>query len=83
MVTHKFFESAFRATLGPEFAALSIPAQEHLTECNSFACRTQLPHAVGAAYAFKMDQKLLCSATYFGEGATSEVCPAPRNPQFE
>ncbi|KAG0603874.1 hypothetical protein M758_10G127300 [Ceratodon purpureus] len=33
---------------------------------------TQLPHAVGAAYAFKMDQKPLCSATYFGDGATSE-----------
>ena len=60
---------------GPDFAALTISAQENLTSSNNFACRTQLPHAVGAAYAFKMDQKPLCSVTYFGEGATSEVCP--------
>lgn len=33
---------------------------------------TQLPHAVGAAYAFKMDQKPLCTTTFFGEGASSE-----------
>lgn len=33
---------------------------------------TQLPHAVGAAYAFKMDKKPLCTATFFGEGASSE-----------
>lgn len=35
--------------------------------------RTQLPHAVGAAYALKMDQKDACAVTYFGDGGTSEV----------
>ncbi|KYN16187.1 2-oxoisovalerate dehydrogenase subunit alpha, mitochondrial, partial [Trachymyrmex cornetzi] len=33
---------------------------------------TQLPQAVGAAYAFKLDKKNACVACYFGEGATSE-----------
>ncbi|KAH9717444.1 2-oxoisovalerate dehydrogenase subunit alpha 2 [Citrus sinensis] len=33
---------------------------------------TQLPHAVGAAYALKMDQKDACAVTYFGDGGTSE-----------
>jgi len=33
---------------------------------------TQLPHAVGAAYALKMDNKPTCTATFFGEGASSE-----------
>lgn len=34
---------------------------------------TQLPHAVGAAYSLKMDQKNACAVTYFGDGGTSEV----------
>lgn len=34
---------------------------------------TQLPHAVGAAYALKMDRKDACAVTYFGDGGTSEV----------
>lgn len=33
---------------------------------------TQLPQAVGAAYAFKLDKKKACVACYFGEGAASE-----------
>lgn len=33
---------------------------------------TQLPQAVGAAYAFKLDKKNACVACYFGEGATSQ-----------
>ncbi|KAL0275457.1 UNVERIFIED_CONTAM: hypothetical protein PYX00_003296 [Menopon gallinae] len=33
---------------------------------------TQLPQAVGAAYAFKMKGKKACVVTYFGEGAASE-----------
>ncbi|KDO50734.1 hypothetical protein CISIN_1g016909mg [Citrus sinensis] len=33
---------------------------------------TQLPHAVGAAYALKMDRKDACAVTYFGDGGTSE-----------
>jgi 2-oxoisovalerate dehydrogenase E1 component alpha subunit len=33
---------------------------------------TQLPHAVGAAYSLKMDQKNACAITYFGDGGTSE-----------
>ncbi|KAG5324564.1 ODBA dehydrogenase, partial [Acromyrmex heyeri] len=33
---------------------------------------TQLPQAVGAAYAFKLDKKDACVVCYFGEGATSE-----------
>ncbi|KYN01767.1 2-oxoisovalerate dehydrogenase subunit alpha, mitochondrial [Cyphomyrmex costatus] len=33
---------------------------------------TQLPQAVGAAYAFKLDKKNACVACYFGDGATSE-----------
>lgn len=33
---------------------------------------TQLPQAVGAAYAFKRAQKGLCVICYFGEGAASE-----------
>ena len=36
-------------------------------------CRTQLPHAVGAAYALKMDRKDACAVTYFGDGGSSEV----------
>lgn len=35
--------------------------------------RTQLPHAVGAAYSLKMDKKDACAITYFGDGGTSEV----------
>jgi 2-oxoisovalerate dehydrogenase E1 component alpha subunit len=34
---------------------------------------TQLPHAVGAAYALKMDGRDACTVTYFGDGGTSEV----------
>lgn len=34
---------------------------------------TQVPHAVGTAYALKMDQKDACAVTYFGDGAASEV----------
>ncbi|KYM86482.1 2-oxoisovalerate dehydrogenase subunit alpha, mitochondrial [Atta colombica] len=33
---------------------------------------TQLPQAVGAAYAFKLDKKDACVICYFGEGAASE-----------
>lgn len=33
---------------------------------------TQLPQAVGAAYAFKLDKKDACVVCYFGEGAASE-----------
>ncbi|KAL0045713.1 hypothetical protein WJX82_002475 [Trebouxia sp. C0006] len=33
---------------------------------------TQLPHAVGAAYALKLEEKQACVAVYFGEGAASE-----------
>ncbi|XP_058097377.1 2-oxoisovalerate dehydrogenase subunit alpha 2, mitochondrial-like isoform X1 [Magnolia sinica] len=33
---------------------------------------TQIPHAVGAAYSLKMDQKNACTVTYFGDGGTSE-----------
>ncbi|XP_075660636.1 2-oxoisovalerate dehydrogenase subunit alpha 2, mitochondrial isoform X2 [Castanea sativa] len=33
---------------------------------------TQLPHAVGAAYALKMDRKDACAVTYFGDGGSSE-----------
>lgn len=36
-------------------------------------CRTQIPHAVGAAYSLKMDGKKACTITYFGDGGTSEV----------
>lgn len=32
---------------------------------------TQLPHAVGAAYSLKMDNKDACAITYFGDGGTS------------
>ncbi|KAF6156873.1 hypothetical protein GIB67_000413, partial [Kingdonia uniflora] len=34
--------------------------------------RTQLLHAVGAAYSLKMDKRDACAVTYFGDGATSE-----------
>ncbi|PRW51143.1 2-oxoisovalerate dehydrogenase subunit alpha mitochondrial-like [Chlorella sorokiniana] len=33
---------------------------------------TQLPHAVGAGYAIKMDNRPAVSVAYFGEGASSE-----------
>ncbi|XP_024017729.1 2-oxoisovalerate dehydrogenase subunit alpha 2, mitochondrial [Morus notabilis] len=33
---------------------------------------TQIPHAVGAAYSLKMDNKNACVVTYFGDGGTSE-----------
>jgi len=33
---------------------------------------TQLPQAVGAAYALKLDKKKACTICYFGEGAASE-----------
>ncbi|XP_068647452.1 2-oxoisovalerate dehydrogenase subunit alpha 2, mitochondrial [Aristolochia californica] len=33
---------------------------------------TQVPHAVGAAYSLKMDDKKACAVTYFGDGGTSE-----------
>lgn len=35
--------------------------------------RTQIPHAVGAAYSLKMDKEQACAVTYFGDGGTSEV----------
>ncbi|MCO5609090.1 hypothetical protein L7F22_063312 [Adiantum nelumboides] len=34
--------------------------------------RTQLPQAVGAAYALKMEKAASCAVTYFGDGGTSE-----------
>jgi 2-oxoisovalerate dehydrogenase E1 component alpha subunit len=40
---------------------------------SSLFVRTQLPHAVGAAYSLKMDKKDACAITYFGDGGTSEV----------
>jgi 2-oxoisovalerate dehydrogenase E1 component alpha subunit len=36
------------------------------------ACRTQIPHAVGAAYHVKLSPEEACVVTYFGEGAASE-----------
>ncbi|KAL2633325.1 hypothetical protein R1flu_004804 [Riccia fluitans] len=33
---------------------------------------TQIPHAVGAGYSLKMENKKRCSVTFFGEGAASE-----------
>eukprot|EP00250_Pteridium_aquilinum_P014101 c21779_g1_i1 orf=107-1513(-) len=33
---------------------------------------TQIPQAVGAAYALKMDKADACAVTYFGDGGTSE-----------
>ncbi|GIL73474.1 hypothetical protein Vretimale_17694 [Volvox reticuliferus] len=33
---------------------------------------TQMPHAVGAAYAYKMDRTQQVSVVYFGDGASSE-----------
>ncbi|XP_039123822.1 2-oxoisovalerate dehydrogenase subunit alpha 2, mitochondrial-like isoform X2 [Dioscorea cayenensis subsp. rotundata] len=33
---------------------------------------TQLPHAVGVAFALKMDKKNACAVVYFGDGGTSE-----------
>ncbi|KAL4854263.1 2-oxoisovalerate dehydrogenase subunit alpha 2 [Chlorella vulgaris] len=33
---------------------------------------TQLPHAVGAAYALKLQKRNACAVAYFGEGAASE-----------
>ncbi|KAL5982706.1 hypothetical protein ACLOJK_016782 [Asimina triloba] len=33
---------------------------------------TQIPHAAGAAYSLKMDQKNACTVAYFGDGGTSE-----------
>ncbi|XP_042482102.1 2-oxoisovalerate dehydrogenase subunit alpha 2, mitochondrial-like [Macadamia integrifolia] len=33
---------------------------------------TQIPQAVGAAYSLKMDGKVACVVTYFGDGAASE-----------
>jgi hypothetical protein len=38
-------------------------------------CRTQLLHAVGAAYALKMENNPACTVTFFGDGASSEVHP--------
>ncbi|CAK9153570.1 unnamed protein product [Ilex paraguariensis] len=32
---------------------------------------TQIPHAVGAAYALKMEERDACTVTYFGDGGTS------------
>jgi 2-oxoisovalerate dehydrogenase E1 component alpha subunit len=33
---------------------------------------TQMPQAVGAAYAFKRKKNGLCTITYFGDGGSSE-----------
>lgn len=33
---------------------------------------TQMPQAVGAAYAYKRAQNGLCCVCYFGDGASSE-----------
>jgi 2-oxoisovalerate dehydrogenase E1 component alpha subunit len=35
--------------------------------------RTQIPHAVGAAYSLKMNKTNACAVTYFGDGGSSEV----------
>jgi len=43
------------------------------TYLSSLFVRTQLPHAVGAAYSLKMDKKDACAITYFGDGGSSEV----------
>jgi pyruvate dehydrogenase E1 component alpha subunit/2-oxoisovalerate dehydrogenase E1 component alpha subunit len=38
----------------------------------SSAIGTQLPHAVGAAYAMKLRRERACAAAFLGDGATSE-----------
>lgn len=35
--------------------------------------RTQVLHAVGAAYSMKMDKQDACAITYFGDGGSSTV----------
>lgn len=47
-------------------------SQEHQFVTISSPLATQMPQAVGAAYAFKRAQKHLCVICYFGEGAASE-----------
>lgn len=49
-----------RASRGSDF--ISLPP----------GCRTQIPHAVGAAYHVKQSPEDACVVTYFGEGAASE-----------
>jgi hypothetical protein len=49
-----------------------LASEGHMFHSSLFP-RTQLPHAVGAAYSLKMDKKDACAITYFGDGGTSEV----------
>uniref|UniRef100_A0A023G5H9 2-oxoisovalerate dehydrogenase subunit alpha n=1 Tax=Amblyomma triste TaxID=251400 RepID=A0A023G5H9_AMBTT len=45
--------------------------QHHFVTVSS-TLATQMPQAVGTAYAYKMSQKKQCVACYFGDGAASE-----------
>ncbi|CAD5116559.1 DgyrCDS5437 [Dimorphilus gyrociliatus] len=47
-------------------------SKEHHFVPMSSCLGTQIPHAVGVAYANKIKNKNLCSGVYFGEGASSE-----------
>ena len=60
-----------KSEVGISLSCLKILPSEFLSF--SLFVRTQLPHAVGAAYSLKMDKKDACAITYFGDGGTSEV----------
>ena len=45
--------------------------EKHFVTISSPLC-TQLPQAVGSAYAYKRKQNGLISCVYFGDGAASE-----------
>ncbi|KAG2438412.1 hypothetical protein HYH02_010867 [Chlamydomonas schloesseri] len=45
---------------------------EHAYQTISSPLATQMPHAVGTAYAYKMDRQPRVAVTYFGDGASSE-----------
>ncbi|KAG2491597.1 hypothetical protein HYH03_010163 [Edaphochlamys debaryana] len=44
----------------------------HCYQTISSPLATQMPHAVGAAYAYKMDRRPQVAVAYFGDGASSE-----------
>ncbi|CAN4095189.1 unnamed protein product [Withania somnifera] len=74
--TLKEFTSQLLGNKGDNGKARQMPIHYGSNKLNyltvSSTIATQLPQAVGVAYALKMDKKEACVVTYFGDGTTSE-----------
>ena len=68
---HQLFSNTHDLGKGRQMPVHYGSRRLHFQTISSPLC-TQLPQAVGAAYAFKQEGTGRCAITYFGEGAASE-----------